>query len=77
MFGIVCYVKEQNGLAGCRLRIYFALILTSTRSSVDVQTKQVRIFAYWIKTRGSGHAFSQRNWLQIQTMVWFVCAKSS
>jgi len=33
----------------------------STRSSIDVQAKQVWIFAYRIKTRGSGHAFSQRN----------------
>jgi len=24
MFGVVCYVKEQNGLAGCRLWICFA-----------------------------------------------------
>jgi len=35
------------------------------------------IFAYRIKTRGSGHAFSQRNQLQIEAMVWFVCATSS
>jgi len=74
MFQAVCYVKEQNGLAGCR---QFALMLASTWSSVDVQTKQVGIFAYRIKTQGSGHAFSQRNRLQIEAMVWFVCATSS
>jgi len=61
MFGAVLYVKEQNGLAGCRLWICFALMPASTRSSIDVQAKQVWIFAYRIKTRGSGHAFSQRN----------------
>jgi len=77
MFGAVCYVKEQNGLAGCRLWICFALILTSRRSSTDVQMKQVWIFAYRIKTRGNGHAFSQRNRLQIEAMVWFVCGTSS
>jgi len=77
MFGAVCYVKEQNALAGCRLWICFALILTSTWSSIYVQTKQVWIFAYRIKTSGSGHTFSQRNRLQIEAMVWFVCATSS
>jgi len=30
-----------------------------------------------MKTRGSGHVFSQRNPLQIEAMVWFVCATSS
>jgi len=56
MFGSVCYVIEQNGLANCRLCISFALILAYTRSSIDAQAKQVWIFAYRIKTRGSGHA---------------------
>jgi len=41
MFVAVCYVKEQNGLAGCRLWICFALILASTGSSIDVPLKQV------------------------------------
>jgi len=53
MFGAVCYVKEQNGLA------------------------KVWIFAYRIKTSGSGHTFSQCHRLQIEAMVWFVCATSS
>jgi len=34
-------------------------------------------FAYRIKIRFSGHAFSQCNQLQIEVMVWFVCATSS
>jgi len=53
------------------------LIPATTRSAIDVQMKQVWIFAYRIKTRGGGLAFSQRNRLQIEAMVWLVCATSS
>jgi len=52
-FRAVCYAKEQNELLGCHLWICCALILASTRSSNDVQVKQLWIFAYRIKTWGN------------------------
>jgi len=49
--------------------IYMVINWCSNEASVNICLS--------VKTRGSGHAFSQRNRLQIEAMVWFICATLS